>query len=121
MKKTAFSAACAALLAAGAATAAPAPAPREASIPFANHGGIYDWDAVDRDTLYVQDIHRRWYRAELIGPCLDLDYAQAIGFKVDATDRFDRYSDVIVRGQRCALKSLVASDAPPHHVKKQKS
>lgn len=102
------------------AVAGPPPPPpgAEASIPFANHGGIYNWQAVDRDTLYVQDIHRHWYRATLMGPCLDLDFAERIGFDVDATDRFDHFSSVVVRGQRCALRSLVASGPPPKRAKK---
>ena len=30
------------------------------------------------DSLYVQDTHRQWYRAELMAPCHDLDFAEAI-------------------------------------------
>src|SRR3546814_199775 len=56
---------------ASAALAAVAPAsaefrPIEMSIPFVSHGGIRDWKAIDRDTLYVQDNHNHWYRAELM-------------------------------------------------------
>ena len=119
MRRTALFSIFAALLTAGTAIAAPLPQPREASIPFANHGGIYNWQTVDRDTLYVQDNHRRWYRAELMGNCFDLDFAQAIGFRTNPSGNFDRFSDVIVRGERCPLKSFVASDPPPKRAKKR--
>lgn len=97
---------------------AAAPQPREASIPFVSNGGIRDWHAADRDTLYVEDSHRHWYRAELMGPCHDLPFAQAIGFEGRGTDSFDRFSSVVVRGQRCAVQSLTASAPPPAKAKK---
>ncbi len=108
-----LAAALAALPLAAAAAPARAPAQAQASIPFVNHGGIRDWRAGDADTLYVQDRGRTWYRAELMGPCLDLPFAQAIGFETRGVDRFDRFSTIQVRGQRCAVQSLVRSDPPP--------
>jgi hypothetical protein len=87
--------------------------PIEMSIPFVSQGGIRDWRAVDRDTLYVQDTHRHWYRAELMTSCFDLPFTETIGFAAGGTDRFDRFSSVIVRGQLCPLKSFVASGPPP--------
>ena len=87
--------------------------PIEMSIPFVSHGGIRDWRAIDRDTLYVQDAHRHWYRAELMTSCFDLPFTETIGFAAGGTDRFDRFSSVIVRGQLCPLKSFVASGPPP--------
>lgn len=108
----------AAFLAGAAMPAAAEFKPIEMSIPFVSHGGIRDWRAIDRDTLYVQDIHRNWYRAELMTNCFDLPYAEAIGFEARGTDRFDRFSSVIVRGQRCPLQSFVASGPPPKKAKK---
>lgn len=87
--------------------------PIEMSIPFVSHGGIRDWQAIDRDTLYVQDNHGYWYRAELMTNCFDLPFSETIGFAAGGTDRFDRFSSVIVRGQLCPLKSFVASGPPP--------
>ena len=109
------------LAASALAPAMAAPAAPQASIPFVNHGGIRDWRAVDNDTLYVQDRRRNWYRAELLGPCLDLPWAHAIGFETRGVDRFDRFSDVRVRGQRCAVQSLVRSEAPPAKRPKSRS
>lgn len=95
------------------------PKPTEAGIPFINHGGIHDWRAIDRQTLYIQDIHRHWYRATMLGDCIDLDFANAIGFDAGPTDTLDRFSAIIVRGQRCPLSSLTASGPPPKTSKKR--
>jgi hypothetical protein len=95
-----------------------ATAEKQASIPFVNSGSIRDYRAVGRDTLYVQSVGGKWYRAKLMSDCLDLPYAQAIGFDARGTNRFDRFSAVIVRGQRCALTSLVQSGPPPKKAKK---
>lgn len=100
-------------LLAPAAQATDAPRPKQASIPFVNNDGIRDWRATDRQTLYVQDNRRKWYRATLFGPCLDLPFAQTIGFETRGTDTFDRFSTIVVRGDRCSLSSLEASEPPP--------
>lgn len=94
------------------------PAAKEASIPFVDAGSIRDYRAVGRDTLYVQAIGGKWYRATLMNNCLDLPFAQAIGFDARGTNTFDRFSAVIVRGQRCQLTSLVESGPPPKKAKK---
>jgi len=89
----------------------------EASIPFVNHGGIDDWQAIDRRTLYIRDAQHHWYRATLMGDCLDLDYATRIGFAPGAGDRLDRFSNILVHGHRCPIASLVASGPPPSKAK----
>jgi hypothetical protein len=90
----------------------------QASIPFVNHGGVRNFEAVDNDTLYIEGQHRRWYRAELAGYCPELGFAQAIGFETRGPDTLDRFGTLIVRGQRCPLKSLVESGPPPKKAKK---
>jgi len=126
MKKTAV--ASIALLAIGAACvmagpredavapAAPPPAaatpPAEASIKFANHGGIWDWDVVDSKTVLIQDRSRRWYKAILSVNCLDLPFEQRIGFESNADGSFDKFSTIQTRQHRCPLQSLVRTDAP---------
>ena len=113
-------AAAAVLAIGGAAHAAAASKPAEARIPLVNHGGIYDWQATDRQTLYVQDRSRHWYRATLMSNCIDLDFAQTIGFDTGPIDTLDRFSSVVVRGQRCPITSLVASGPPPKREKHSK-
>jgi hypothetical protein len=106
----------AALLAAAGAVFASEATPPKASIPFANHGGIRDWKA-DRDQgLWVQDIHRQWYYAKLMGPCIGLNFAQTIGFDTHPLGRFDQFSSIYVPGGgggRCAVQSFTLSGAPP--------
>ena len=103
------------LAAAGAASAGETITPR-VYIPFANHGGIRDWKA-DRDQgLWVQDLHRKWYYAKLMAPCIGLNFAETIGFDTHPLGQFDQYSSIFVPGAgggRCAVQSFTVSGAPP--------
>src|SRR4051794_8259480 len=101
------------LTAAGAAGASETAAPHVA-IPFANHGGIRDWKA-DRDQgVWVQDVHRKWYYAKLMGTCIGLNFAQTIGFDTHPLGRFDQFSSIFVPGGgRCAVQSFTSSVEPP--------
>jgi len=124
MKHALFLAGAAALMSAPALSApvpaTPPAAAQEASIPFANSGSINDWQDAGDSGLYVQDTHRRWYYAKLMGPCLDLPFATRIGFDVrGGSGTFDRFSSIIVKGHRCPLSSLVASGPPPSKAKKR--
>lgn len=85
---------------------------RNASIPFVNHGGIRDWQAPNNRTLYVQSRNRQWFRAELMGPCQGLDFADRIGFHTGPSNTFDRFSSIVVRGRRCHIASLERADGP---------
>lgn len=92
-------------------------APAEASIPFANQGSIRDWRADGRDAIFIQDMSGDWYRATLMGSCSDLPFTETVGFDVGAMGRLDKFSSVIVRGQRCSFTSFVASAPPSKKVK----
>lgn len=96
------------------ALAAEPPAPRgeEVAIPFPRTG-IRTWHADTDRILFVQDHRRRWYRVELMRPCLGIQYNYALGFDTRGLSRFDRYSYVLARGQRCPVNSVVRSDPPP--------
>jgi hypothetical protein len=107
-------------LAAAPALAGPQAAPvaqPETSIAFANHGGIWDWREGDRQTIYIQDRFRRWYKATLMRPSHDLRGATAVAFETGPGDRFDKFSWVVIRGQRYAVDSLVRVDGPPRAAK----
>ena len=84
----------------------------EVSIPFPETG-IRSWHATDDRTLYVIDNRRRWYRVELMRPCVGLPYAYAIGFDTRGMRRIDRFSAITHEGQRCPVRSVVRSDGPP--------
>jgi len=116
-----FKSALAGLLLLTAGTAMAADSTKEASIPFADMGSIRNFDPVDTHTILIEDVHGQWYKASLMGPCIDLPFATAVGFDVGGTRTLDRFSSVIVNGNRCAFQSLVATDTPkgakPHKPK----
>ena len=55
----------------------------------------------------------------LFAPCIDLPFAQTIGFKTNASGSFDKFSSIVVRRRRCSLTSLV--EIPPPVKKPNKS
>ena len=99
-------------------TAPPASAP-EAQIPFAKTN-IWNWQVVDDKTVLIQDQGRRWYKATLYGTCINLSFVQRIAFDSSPDGTFDKFSAILVRGERCPLKSLVETSAPPKKVKAKK-
>ena len=101
-----------------ASSAAAAPAP-EVQIPFAKNN-LWNWQVVDDQTLLIQDQSRRWYKATLFGHCINLPFAQRIAFDSNPGGTFDKFSAILVRGQRCPLMSLVATGAPPKKSKAKK-
>ncbi len=107
----------AASLMSASAGAAPAQIGEEARIPFVNFSSIRTFKAVGRDTVYFEDLRRQWYRATLFGPCLGLPFAQHIGVDNRGTHSLDRFSAIIVEGQRCQIQSLVKSGPPPRKAK----
>lgn len=90
-----------------------APKQPEASIPFANHHGVRDWVAQGDQIIYFQDAARHWYRAKLFAPSPDLPFVQAIGYDTGPIGTLDRWSTVIIRGQRYPLQSFERVDGPP--------
>jgi len=84
----------------------------EAQILFPNQGAIRNFETDGNDGLWLEDRQRRWYYAEIAGGCQELNFAQAIGFDTLGSPRFDRFSAIIVDGERCLVSSLVTSDKP---------
>lgn len=85
----------------------------EASIPFANHGGIYNWRAQGDDTIYFEDNHHAWYKATLFSPALDLGFKEALAVQAGPTDTLDKWSAVIIHGQRYPFTSFVRIEGKP--------
>jgi len=100
------------------------PAP-EASIPFANHGGIYTWQADGERGLWVQDVHRHWYYAKLMAPCIGLQFVTTLRIDTRPAGTFDRFSAIMVPHEgiagRCQVVSVVASQGPPSRRTRQPS
>ncbi len=90
-----------------------AQAPAETSMPFANQGGVRDWQADGDSKIYVQDASGKWYLATLAVAAADLPFATKIGFETKGTDALDRFGVLIVQGARYPLSSLVQSGPPP--------
>jgi hypothetical protein len=85
---------------------------QEASIPFADFGGIRSFRPGPNRTLLLEGLNRKWYQATFIGPCLDIPYAETIGVITNPAGDVDRFSGVIVRGRRCTFRSLVEIPDP---------
>jgi hypothetical protein len=86
----------------------------EAFIPFANHGGIWNWEA-DRDKgLWIQSNNRKWYYATFLGPCIGLNFANSVAFDTRPMGTFDKFSAVFVPGWgKCQVQTFEPSDGPP--------
>lgn len=84
----------------------------QASIAFANHGGIYDWRVIDDRTVLIEALDRQWYKATLMSPCINLTFAQRLGFETNPDGSFDKFSAIRLHHQICPLTSLVKT-APP--------
>jgi hypothetical protein len=91
-----------------------APAREEVRIPFASFGAIRNFRPVGDDVVYLEGTHRRWYRAELNGPCINLPAALSIGFDTRFNgNTLDNSSTLLVGGERCRITSLTRADGPP--------
>lgn len=90
----------------------------EARIPFADHGGIYNWQVLNNRTILIQGQDRSWYKATLFSACIDLPFAERVGFQSNPDGTFDKFSSIKVGRQNCRLTSLVPTTPP---VKKPKS
>ncbi|KHK92753.1 hypothetical protein LK12_07705 [Novosphingobium malaysiense] len=100
-------------LAANAHAEAPAKTRSGASIPFANHGGVWDWRADGNRTVYFEDNHDNWYKAELMGYSPDLPFVEFIALDTRPNGTLDRWSAVYIHGQRYPFVSFEKVDAPP--------
>jgi hypothetical protein len=106
----------------GTAQAAEKAAPKtDASIPFANNGGIDDWRAENDRTLYVKGrTDRQWFKAELLSDCIGLNFADRIAFEPDASGSLTKFSAIVVEGRKCPFTSFEKVDGPPAKKDKEK-
>jgi Family of unknown function (DUF6491) len=84
----------------------------ESSIAFPDYGAIRNYEADGEDGIWIEDRQRRWYYGDFIGSCRGLDFSQAIGFDTGGLSRFDRFSKIVTREDRCQLISFVTSNKP---------
>jgi Family of unknown function (DUF6491) len=106
-------------VAAAAAAASPPAGPPEATIPFAAHDGIEDWEADGSKGLWIKARGRHWYYARFFAPCSGLQFRNGLQFKFGPGGELDRFGEIYTRDTgRCAFTSLVASGGPPPKPKK---
>ena len=103
------------------ATSDPGAPPREhVSIPFASLHNIRDWQADGNQVLYVQTMHRDWFKITLWSPCFELPFAIGISFVTDIMGSLDEFGSILVRDERCWFQTFEKSEAPPPRDKDKK-
>lgn len=93
---------------------------KEAQINFPNQGAIHNFEADGNDGIWLEDRQRRWYYADFIGGCQELNFAQTIGFDTRGSNSFDKFSTIIVAGARCPIARLVTANKPLPRKERQK-
>jgi hypothetical protein len=100
------------------AIAAP-PVPAEAlesSIPFADRGGIRNWQADGSKGVWIQATGGKWYYASFSSPCNGLPFSEGLRFVPEPTGDLSRWSSIrLAHAERCFFRSLQPSDGPPKH------
>jgi len=88
------------------AAALPAAAEPRAVIHFANHGGIEDWRARGNEALYIESRRDEWFKATFFGACFGLPFTETIAFVTEHDGSLDKFSSVLVDGQRCHFRTF---------------
>ena len=95
-------------------TTAEAPlAAGETSIPYFGTTGILEWRAAGEDALYIRGDTGRWYLVRTSGLCSRLRSATTLGYETRGVRQIDRFTTLLVEGQRCPVASVVRSPPPP--------
>lgn len=93
------------------ATPQAAPTDGEVRIPFSST--IRDFRADGTSAVYLR-AGSQWYRATFQSTCRELPWAEGIQLdRSNSANGIDRFSTLLVRGERCQLTSLVKADGPP--------
>lgn len=85
---------------------------QSARIPFANTVGIRDWRPDGRNAVYIEDVHRNWYRADLFAPAPELPFVTFIGIDAGPTGTLDKFGAIYVDGQRYTFRDFVEVPDP---------
>lgn len=85
----------------------------ESSIMLPSDSSIRNWQADGDRGIWVQARGGRWYYGTFAGLCFEIDSALAIAVDTRGLSRLDRFSTILVRGERCPLSSFVTSAPPP--------
>jgi len=82
------------------------------SIPFADIGNVRSWHADSSNELYIEAMNRTWYRTTFWSSCNSLPFAIAIAFVTEPNGELDRYSSILVDGERCWFKTFEQTTDP---------
>jgi len=95
--------------------ASPVPAEAsESSIPFANRGGIRNWQADGSKGVWIQATGGKWYYASFSSPCNGLPFSEGLRFVPEPTGDLSRWSSIrLAHAERCFFRSLQPSNGPP--------
>ena len=75
-------------------------------IAFANQGGVSTWRTDGDRTIYFEDDHHHWYKAVLFSPAFDINFREKLAIDTSPGGSLDKWSAVIVRGQRIPFTSF---------------
>jgi len=93
--------------------------PSRAVIHFADLGGIENWRADGPDAILIEGRNKGWYRATFFGSCIGLQFAETIGFVTDSGGDLDRFSSLLVDGERCWFRTFEKLAVAPEPKKKE--
>lgn len=101
-----------AVLAGAAMFASAAGGAQRTAIHFADIGNIRSWHSDSPNELYVESLSRQWYRITFWSPCHSLPFAIGVAFVTDSIGDLDKYSSILVDGERCWFRTFEESAAP---------
>ncbi len=76
------------------------------AISFANFGSIKDWKAESSRSMLITTTSGDKYRATFMGRCHSLPFSETVGFVTSPGGSLDKFGAVLVRDQKCSIRSL---------------
>jgi hypothetical protein len=87
----------------------------DAVLHFADMNGVRDWrpdPAADDEAILIQGRNGDWFRATFSAPCPELKFAHAVAFVTDTLGNLDRFTSIIVGGERCHFRTFERTGDP---------
>ena len=78
----------------------------EDQIDFADLGGIRSFRPDGDVGIYIEGRNQQWYHAGFFRRCPELKFNESIGFVVEPTGQLNRFSSILVDGDRCYFRSF---------------
>ncbi len=76
------------------------------AISFANFGSIKDWKVESSRSMIITTASGDTYRATFASHCHGLRFSDTVGFVTSPGGSFDKFGAVLVRDQKCNIRSL---------------